>query len=379
MKIVKWIDPIPGTMICLTYEKLARGEDRIACVVDAPVGCRVSVNGIPCRWENGYYRADVPFSGKRTVLTATNETYAETAESEVFRLYTPKKIYRVSVDDNIWFLQDIARHQDVYKSIFENPYLALYQRLHEEYGSKFHFNIYYTCPERGGFSLPELSDRFRAEWQNVLPWLTLSFHARANFPNWPYVRSDYQTVYEHCREVNEEIRRFAGYLTPVTTLHFADAPRECVRALYDCGIRALLGDFSLNRNGERWLCYYASQEEFDAVRKYSFWKDPSTGMILFPCDTVLNCYPPEGIRKEMDWFAQTYGDRSFVDVLIHEQLFYRDSGIWLPDYEQRLRAGIEYCRDHGYTPGFVRDIIDFSDPEIFGEEGILPRSLYAEH
>ena len=370
MKTVKFKEPIPGTMICLTDEKIAKGLDHIDCIVDAPVNCRVSVNGVPCQFSDGYYRASVPFAGKKTTLLATNETYGETDESHVFRLYTPKKVYRVSVDDNIWFLQDLARNQNVYQSIFDNAYLALYKKLHEEYGTKFHFNIYYTCPEHGGFSLPELSDKFKAEWQSVLPWLTLSFHAKANLPDWPYAHSNYKTVYKHCHEVNEEIKRFAGYITPVTTLHFAEAPKECIRALYDCGIRALLGDYSLNKNGEKQICYFATQEEFDTVRRYSFWKDPATEMIMFPCDTVLNSYPPEGIVQEMNWFSDTYGDRSFVDILIHEEYFYTDYYSYLPDYEQRLRAGIEYCRQHGFVPGFVRDIIDFSDTEIFGADAV---------
>ena len=85
---------------------------------------------------------------------------------------------------------------------------------------------------------------------------------------------------------------------------------------------------------------------------------------------MLNSYPPEGIVQEMNWFSDTYGDRSFVDILIHEEYFYTDYYSYLPDYEQRLRAGIEYCRQHGFVPGFVRDIIDFSDTEIFGADAV---------
>ncbi|MBE6601011.1 MAG: hypothetical protein E7637_00680 [Ruminococcaceae bacterium] len=362
-------NPIAGVMICLTDEKIAAGKNVVHCEIEAPEDHKVTVNGISCTYIDGCWRVDVPLDAKRLELVARDETTGEQAHSHVWRLYTPKKVYRLSIDDGVWFLQDIAKNQDRYQSIFENPYLALLRRLHEEYGTKFHINIYYTCPEHGGFSLPELSDCFKAEWQSVNDWMTLSFHAKANNPGYPYSNADRKTVFEDCKAVMDEIERFVGYRGAVTTLHFAETSAEGVRGLYDCGVRALLGDFSFNKNGEIQLCYFASREQFDAVRNYCFWKNPETDMIMFPCDTVLNCMPPEEIRKEMAWFDEQYPDRSFVDILIHEQYFYedykvKDRSYYLPDYEARMRAGIEWCIEHGYVPGLVKDIIDFNDPDL---------------
>ena len=363
---VKFKHPLPGTMILLTDDKICRGADKISCAIDAPENHSVSVNGVPCRYEDGYHRASLPLDKKKLVLIAKDETTGEVAQSHVFRLYTPKKIFRISIDDNIWFLQDIAKNQDSYTSIFDNEYLAMYKKLHEEYGAKFHFNIYYTCPEHGGFSLPELSDKFKSEWQSVNDWMTLSFHARANDPAWPYRESNYGEMYEHCKEVMDEIERFAGYRGAVTTIHFAEAPDECIKALYDLGLRAILGDYSLDKNGKPQICYHATQEQFDTVRKHCFWKNPETKMIMFPCDTVLNMYTIDKMVEEIEWFDSTYPDRSFMDLLIHEQYFYKDYSHYKPDYEDRLRTGIEWCLSHGYVPGLVKEIFDFNDPEIFG-------------
>lgn len=365
MSGIKFKEPIPGTMILLTDDKIERGLDKIDCIIDAPADHLIFLNGIKCTYENGYYRASLSLTQKKTELIALDETSGEKAESHVYRLYTPKKIYRISIDDNIWFLQDIAKNQDTYASIFENPYLAMYKKLHEEYGTKFHFNIYYTCPEHGGFSLPELSDKFKSEWQSANDWMTLSFHAKANDPCWPYMNSNYDEIYGHCKAVMDEIERFAGYRGAVTTIHFAEAPDECIKALYDLGLRAILGDYSLDKNGKPQICYHATQEQFDTVRKYCFWKNPDTKMIMFPCDTVLNMYTMEKMLGEIEWFNSTYPDRSFMDLLIHEQYFYPDYIKPLADYEDRLRAGIEWCISHGYVPGLVKEIFDFNDPEIF--------------
>lgn len=364
MSALKFRAPLPGTFVCLTDDKLRRGCDRVECVLEAPAGHTVTVNGTACTENIGVYTVTLPLSGNRMELTAKDETTGETALSHVFRAYIRQKIYRVSVDDNIWWLQDLARNQDRYESIFENAYLAMYRRLHEQYGAKFHFNIYYTCPEHGGFSLPELSDKFKPEFQAVNDWMTLSFHARANLPDWPYSHAPYEQVYEDCSAVMDEIERFAGCRGKVTTLHFAEATPDGVRALYDCGVRALLGDFELMKDGAKRLCYYANGEQFDTVRRHSFWKDPDTKMIFFSCDAVLNTFRAEDIPAALEEFDARDPDRAFMDILIHEQYFYPDYSAYLPEYEQLLRTGIEWCISHGYAPGLVKDIIDFNDPAL---------------
>ncbi len=358
MEQLQFISPMDGTFFILTDDKLARGCDRVDCRLKAPVGHQITVNGQTCTYRNGEYCISLPLSKEESFkLNAYDETDGQTVAIEVYCRHIPQKAYRVSVDDNIWFLQDIARHQDTYTSIFDNPYLAMYRRLHETYGTKFHFNIYYTCPEHGGFSLPELSDQFKSEWQSINDWMTLSFHAKADSPVWPYSTADYQTVYNDCKAVMDEIERFAGYRGYVTTLHFADATREGVKALYDCGVRVLLGDFSRDGEGRCKLCYYANEEQFENVRRNCFYRDPETKMIFFACDTVLNTMKPDKIREELAWFDRTYPDRSFVDILIHEQYFYSDYEHYLPDYEEHLKAGIEFCREHGYVPMLAKEIV----------------------
>ncbi len=361
---MKIISPLSGTILCYTEDDIQQNRTVLSCVIEAPAGHSISVNGIPCSYEEQVYRAAVPVEQATLTLCAKDHTDGSQESVTVQRILIKNKIYRLSIDDGIWFLQDIANNQERYGSIFENPYLSMLRRLHQEYGTKFHINIYYTCPEHGGFTLTQLSDKFKAEWLSVKDWLVLSFHAKANLPNYPYSQADYQTVHADCSAVMDEIQRFAGYRSAVTTLHFAEATEEGIKGLYDCGVRALLGDYSLNSKGDIQLCYFASQEEFDTVRKHCFWKNPKTDMIMFPCDTVLNCYPPNGICQELDWYADKYPNRPFMDILIHEQYFYEDytsngRSYHLADYEERMRAGIEWCRAHGYTPGLVSDILDF--------------------
>ncbi len=49
------------------------------------------------------------------------------------------EVFCFTVDDNIRFLKELTRNR--YNSIFDHPYLAMYKRLHEEFGLK----IQLTC------------------------------------------------------------------------------------------------------------------------------------------------------------------------------------------------------------------------------------------
>lgn len=348
---MRFIEPLDGTMLLFTEGQ----RPAVRCAVEAGAGERVSINGVPCRAAGTRHEAELPLAAGRTELIATSDAGGR-ARSEVFRLAAPQKTYRLSLDDNIWFLQDLARNQGSYRSLFDNPYLGMYRDFHEKYGTKVHINVYNECPEHGGFALKEMPDKYRAEWERNRDWLRLSFHARANLPDQPYLDAGYDQVRGDCEQVQAELRRFYGEVGPVTTLHWAEATRDGIRALHDCGIRALLGDFSLDERGQPAICYSATPEQFDAVTRHCFWRDPETKMVFFPCEIVLNSHAPDEIERVLDRRAAENPGRNFIDILIHEQYFYPDYVNYLPDYRARVERGIQWCQRHGYSPGFVDDI-----------------------
>jgi len=89
---------------------------------------------------------------------------------------------RFSIDDNSFFLRDIA--QQKYASLFDCFYLDLLRSLHKKYGVRFVLNIYYTTGD--DFELPQFSARYKGEWEENSDWLKLAFHAHANEPARPY-------------------------------------------------------------------------------------------------------------------------------------------------------------------------------------------------
>lgn len=346
------------------------GSVYVAVAGETPVAvCRaesdaefLTVNGIPAVKKDGVFTAEIPV--EQEYLALKFETDAETEEIHVWRTDIPYPIYRLSLDDNVRFLQDIA--EKGYESIFENPYMAMYKRLHDKYGTKIHMNIYWESPEYGDFTLAAFPDRYREEWASIRDWFHLSFHAKADKPDQPYLTAGYQKVYDDCKLVMDQIRRFAGDVGYVTTLHWAEATKDGIRGLYDCGVRLLLGDFTEDDQGNPIICYSATKEQFEAVRTRCFWRDPETKMIFFPCDVILNSGKITDIAPTMDRIDARWPNRPFVDILIHEQYFYPDYCIYLPDYEQRIEAGIRWCVEHGYKPGLAEEIIKKNHPLIAG-------------
>ena len=42
--------------------------------------------------------------------------------------------------------------------------------------------------------------------------------------------------------------------------------------------------------------------------------------------------------------------------MIHEQYFYPDYQAYIPNYKERIFAGVQWCVDHGYKPCFSGDV-----------------------
>ena len=110
------------------------------------------------------------------------------------------RLFRISSDDNIVFLQEIAQSQP--ESVFDHPYLELYRRAHEKYGAKVVLNLFYDNStsrgfekDRGDFDLSMMPDCYKTEWAQNADWLKFSFHALREFPEFPYRTADGETVF----------------------------------------------------------------------------------------------------------------------------------------------------------------------------------------
>ena len=251
------------------------------------------------------------------------------------------------MDDNIRFLKEITENH--YKSIFDHPYLAMYQRLHREFDLKIQLNLFYRMES---FNLYHMSDAYYNEWKENSDWLKLSFHSeRENYK--PYESSGYDEVYEDCRRVHEQIIRFASpyALANTTTIHYCLLTEGGLKAMKDNVVCGLLGLFG---NKEKPCTSYGIEEcKADKIRNGEVLK--IGGISFASIDIVLNQFGIEEINEHLARIT----NRNFVKVMIHEQYFYEDYPRYQPEFEEKLRSTFSFLRDNGYQSSFYESLICF--------------------
>lgn len=361
MSNMRFVFPMDGIMLTDAAGKRTAAGLEITPLALAPADWQLTVNGIPMDLVQNVYRTRAPLtlkSGQNT-LTLLNKATGENSLIDVWYLPDAFMKYRFSLDDNIWFLQDLAKHQHVYTSLFENPWLALLKKLHDRYGTKFHLNIYYECPEFGGFDLTCMPDKWKAEWKGNADWLRLSCHARKNEPDHPYIMADYDRTYSDFISVNEQIVRFAGeeaFAGKVTTMHWADATDEAIRAVHDAGVRCMVGNFKYAHPYAMSLAYNMNAEQCALLNIYGLYYDKKHDMMFFRYGGGgLQRGPLDKIAASATLFEEQHPYYRFYELCVHEEYFYPHYKDYMPDYPERLETGIRWCTEHGYQPAFATE------------------------
>lgn len=349
------LSPLDGDMLTGRDGMTRDGRLYVPVRVSAPPGRKITVNGAEAAYCGGEYRAEAELGGYRNEITVADADRGAVQSLAVYRLKRFEGKYRLSLDDNIWFLRDIAANAGRYRSLFDNPYLGFFRQVHETFGTKIHINVYY---QTDGFDLTRMPDKYRGEWRDNAGWLRLSFHALADEPEKPYMRSGYDEMRGDCEKVMEQVRRFAGEeLTgPVTTLHWGEATDGGCRALRDCGFGCLVGDFNVDCDLPP-VSYDLDVEKRRHINRRTVWKDERRDIVFFRSAIIVDCHSLAGIRPFLDGFKARPERSAFVDLLIHEQYFYPGYAAYQPNYRQKVLEAVKWADDNGYAPAFLSECV----------------------
>lgn len=298
-----------------------------------------------------------------------------------------EKLAYFYIDDVIWCLRDIAREKP--KSIFDNPFMKILKKAHDENGMTVQLNLFYRTDFFYGndeFTLSEVPDTYKHEFEGAKDWLRFAFHAKQEFPDYPYINATYNDVKDNYEMIVKEIKRFAGEgsISLAFVPHWLPISKEGCRALADCGVKYLTpsagvktefnGDDSVlpyghaarlkqNRQPETMLyardtkdarirssiCGYnhISGEQLKAIfgRNISI-TDKETGINFkhlgdSPC---LNLCKLEEIEEEINKLL----GNEFIGVATHEQYFYPDYFAYQPDYADKIYLFSKILHDNGY-------------------------------
>ena len=253
------------------------------------------------------------------------------------------KHFCFTVDDNIRFLRELTEGD--YGCIFDHPYLAMYKRMHEKYGVLIQLNLFYEAED---FDLSQVTDRYSSEWLACSDWLKLSFHSRLENVR-PYELSDGGEVFSDCRAVHNEILRFASErsLAKTTTVHYCLATEDGISALYQNGVKGLLGLYG-DADAPR-TSYRSTPEECERIRSGEV--VCRGGMSYAAIDIVLNTCSKEEILRRL----RCLSGRERIGIMIHEQYFYPDYRKYQVDFEEKLDAAFAYLTDNGYKSVFFEN------------------------
>ena len=346
--------PFHGAVLNSRHGENQDGALHIPVTGVCPPYGRVAVNGQPVAVAAGRFQATVALTERETDITATYEGSLGPREHTVRVVWDSHSFprYRFSIDDNSFFLRDIAQKQ--YGSLFDCFYLAMLKHIHDEFGAKFTVNIYYEADD--GFRITDFPDRYKHEWEACADWLVLSFHAYANLPDRPYQYASPEKLMSDIHLVEDEIVRFAGQqtLAPPTVIHWGMVLPEAVPALHAHGVRVLSG-FSAPRSLGWDVNYWLDDARSDHLWHHDCLKDFDSGMVFSRVDIICNNTPVAQIAPTLQPLADDPNHAEIMDLFTHEQYFWNFYENYVPDHPQRMEETIRWVTERGYRPVFFHE------------------------
>lgn len=309
-----------------------------------------------------------------------------------------KKVY-FYIDDVIWCLRDITRQTP--KSIYDNEFFKGLKEAHDKYGFKVQLNIFNRQDFFYGgdeFCLNDVTDRYKAEFTEASDWLKFGFHAKQEFPDYPYINADYKDVKSDIDYVKREIKRFAceeSFAHGCTT-HWLPISKDGCRALRDGGITILnssygdtaeyegdpnvlpyghAGRLLQNRKPEtklftrqtrdvaiaHSLCGYNHLTNEEGMLCFGNFKtiyNEELGLHLkrFGVGLCLNHCTSDIVKEIAEGLVEK--DYEYIGYAVHEQYFYPDYYAYQPDYMEKLHLAAKIFSEAGYEHFFVEELVD---------------------
>ncbi|WP_439585337.1 hypothetical protein [Dyadobacter bucti] len=358
---IEFISPVDGDMLHANDGIMTEEYLQVLFKIAAPEESRLTLNDTETEYQNGIFTAEIRLHDYENTIHLRDETTGEEKYITVYRLKNFANKYRLSIDDNIWFLRDIQEHADSYNSLFDNPYLAFLKEVNDRYGTKIHLNLFYQTDgifQKDDFNLSKFTAKFKNEWRENAGWLTLSFHALGEFPDQPYINAGYDEVKKDCDLVVGEIKRFAGeeVMTSVTTIHWGEATRDASRVLRNAGYKGQLGYFNID-DDQYSASYYLSEEQRRHIKKRFVWKDHSEDIVFIKTSIVIDTKTLEEIVPHLNSYLENANRPPYLDLLVHEQYFYPFYFNYQPDYREKILAAVNWAHENGYEPALLGDVI----------------------
>ncbi|MFA6929337.1 MAG: hypothetical protein WCT05_03345 [Lentisphaeria bacterium] len=328
----------------------------------APSTAHVKVNGKEAVRCGRNFKALVTLTSKNNeIVVSSNDKFGE-AQQKIQVVWDKKSFprYNFFIDDNIFFLTDIARQKPA--SLFDHFYLKSLRETNQRYGTKFTLNLFYHN-DHDDFSLNNFPANYKGEFQENSDWLRLSFHAYSEFPDRPYQHATAEKIAQDYDLLYSEVVRFAGeetFIHPVV-IHWGMMQPDHLSVLTKRGCRVMSGSFINSKT------YVGEQDTCEAVCDIGYYQDADTASYLcakhrlFDFDHGLcwekdalccNLLNKEEIKNKLNTLVKPGYTADTINLASHEQYSFPYYFNYLPDHLERIDLAAQWVTENGFVPVF---------------------------
>ncbi len=250
-----------------------------------------------------------------------------------------QKFAHLSVDDCL-FWKDLIASQDAYTSAFEQPNLAFYKRMHDQYGICITLNCFCTS---GDYSISNVPSKFAEEFQANAHWLRFAFHAEAASVRYgaAYMEDPAASAAASYNAFVAAMKTMTGTydcIDRITRLGYYVGDEDVCLALRDCdcGIVGLLA-----ADDER-ISYYLSADDAHWLAKHPFFTDGNRLTFFRTQPRLENQADPAYLQN-----AQYANYDKCLELFTHEGVV----------TDEVFEAYCQWCCDNGYTFAFMQDVL----------------------
>lgn len=325
----------------------------------------VTVDGIPAERCDKQFHATARLTQRLNTVTVTSSSQYGDLTQKLTLVWDKAafKRYNFFIDDHSFFLTDLAHERP--KHLFDHFYLNALREINRRHGTKFTLNCFYRN-DHSPFTMKEMPDCYKAEFEEASDWLRLSFHAFSEFPDRPYQHASAQKLADDFDLVHSEIARFAGEKTfiPPIVLHWAMANPEVFPVLRERGVRIMEGSFISSKvyvgepDPKFKVCdigYFYEKDVASYMCAHHAFYDRFTDMLLFKSAIVCNLVPLNEITKMIDVAIHNPYYNTAVCLASHEQYSFPYYNNYLPDHLERLEYACRHMDEAGYKPVFFAE------------------------
>ena len=322
----------------------------------APPQESVTVNGVPAIRHDRNFFADITLDKKINRITVVSDGYFGEKTLKITLVWDKNsfKRYCFFVDDCSFFLRKLTLDRP--KSIFDEMFLGGLKKIHDKYGTKFLLNLFFH-DDHHDFSISDMPEDYKDEFQANRDWMRLSFHARSEFPDRPYQHANAAKLAADFDEVYNEVCRFAGkecFMAPLV-IHWGMTNPENFGVLKARGVRSLAGCFlgGIARIGEKHSIqvtdigyHYEKDMACGACDKHLFY-DRFHDLYLFDNTACCNHDNQEVLEAKISAIAPP---QHTITLMTHEQYTYPDYFNYIPDHLDRVETACRLATEYGFKP-----------------------------